>query len=107
MNSKESEGLPEERAGGAPAPSPGCATLSHPMGEGTARGRLPVPTVLRLHRVLEGDVQVEAMILRFIAERYDAKDLLHLPAKVAEAALKRPADFIRAAKNHCEPELRF
>jgi hypothetical protein len=67
--------------------------------------RLPVPTVLRLHRVLEGDVQVEAMILRFIAEQYGAKDLLHLPAKVAEAALKRPADFIRAAKNHCEPEL--
>jgi hypothetical protein len=68
---------------------------------------LPVPTVLRLHRVLEGDVRVEVMILLFIAERYGARDLLHLPAKVAEAALQRPADFIRAAKNHCEPELNF
>lgn len=60
-----------------------------------------------MHRVLEGDVRVEAMILRFIAEQYGARDLLHLPARVAEAALRRPADFIRAAKNHCEPELKF
>ena len=96
MNSKESEGLPEERAGETVATSPA-----------NVPPRLPVPTVLRLHRVLEGDVRVEAMILRYIQERHGAKDLLHLPAKVAEAALKRPADFIRAAKNHCEPELKF
>ena len=69
--------------------------------------RLPVQTVERLHRRLGGDARVEGMILRFIAERYGARDLLHLPANVAEAALQRPADFIRAAKEHCEPELRF
>ena len=90
MNSKESEGLPEERGG-----------------EGTKNPRLSVPTVLRLHRVLEGDVRVEAMILRFIAERYGARDLMHLPANVAKEILKRPADFLRAAKEHCEPELGF
>lgn len=85
----------------SPQPSP-------QRGQGVpANGRLPVHTVLRLHRLLEGDVRVEAMILRFIVERYGARDLLHLPAKVAEAALRRPADFIRAAKSHCEPELNF
>lgn len=84
-----------------------------PEGEGEVTGprcsggRLPVATVLRLHRVLEGDVRVEGMILRFIAEQYGAKDLMHLPAHVAEEILKRPGDFLRAAKNHCEPELRF
>ncbi len=67
----------------------------------------PSPECTVILWLLEGDVRVEAMILQFIAERYGVRDLLHLPAKVAEAALKRPADFIRAAKNHCEPELKF
>ena len=69
--------------------------------------RLPVQTVERLHRLLGGDVQGEGMILRFISDRYGARDLLHLPTKVAAAALQRPGDFIRAVKEHCEPELRF
>ena len=60
-------------------------------------------TVERLHRLVGGDVQVEEMILRFIAARYGAKNLFYLPTKVAEAVIERPWDFIRAAKNHCEP----
>ena len=70
-------------------------------------GRLPVQSIERLHRLLGGDARVEDMILRFIGDRYRARNLLHLPAHVAEAALHRPADFIRAAKQHCEPELVF
>jgi hypothetical protein len=69
--------------------------------------RLPVQMVERLHRVIGGDARAEEMILRFIDERYGARSLIYLPAKVAKEVLRRPADFIQAAKNHCEPELRF
>ena len=72
-----------------------------------ATGRLSVQTVERLHRLLGGDVRVEEMILRFIADRYGAKNLLYLPPQMAKEILKRPADFIQAAKNYCEPELNF
>lgn len=47
------------------------------------------------------------MILQFVKDRYGAANLLHLPEHVAREILKRPSDFMRAAKNHCEPELNF
>ena len=72
-----------------------------------ATGRLSVQTVERLHRLLGGDVRVEGMILTFIKDRYGVATLLHLPPHVAREILKRPADFIQAAKHHCEPELNF
>ena len=72
-----------------------------------ATGRLTVQTVERLHRLLGGDARVEGMILRFIADHYGAAGLLYLPTHVAKEILKRPADFIQAAKNYCEPELKF
>lgn len=78
------------------------ATLTNP-----ATGRLSVQTVERLHRLLGGDPRVEEMILRFIADKYGARNLLYLPPHVAKEILKRPADFIQAAKNYCEPELQF
>ena len=70
-------------------------------------GRLRVGVVQRLHLALGGDPVTEEMILRFIADRYGARNLFYLPPKVAAEALRRPADFIRAAKRHCEPELAF
>jgi hypothetical protein len=69
--------------------------------------RVPVATVERIHRAVGGDPLVEGMILRFIANQYSAKNLLYLSAHVAAQVLKRPADFIRAAKRFCEPELPF
>ena len=69
--------------------------------------RLAVGDVERLHLALGGDPLTEAMVLRFIVDRYGASNLFFLPPKVAEAALRRPADFLRAAKQHCEPELAF
>ena len=72
-----------------------------------ATGRLSGQTVERLHRLLGGDARVEAMILRFIADHYGAPTLLHLPTNVVREILKRPADFLQAAKNYCEPKLRF
>ena len=72
-----------------------------------ALGRLPVRTVERLHAVLAGDPVTEGMVLTFIGVRYGARNLYFLPTNVAEQALKRQADFIRAVKRHCEPELPF
>ena len=78
------------------------ASLTNP-----ATGRLSVQTVERLHRLLGGDPHVEGMVLQFIADKYGAKNLLYLPPHVAKEVLKRPADFLRAVKEHCEPELKF
>jgi hypothetical protein len=78
--------------------------IEHPM---AATGRLPVQTVELLHRLLGGEARVEGMVLRFIADRYGAQNLLYLPPQVAKEILRRPADFIRAAKEFCEPELGF
>jgi hypothetical protein len=78
------------------------ASLTNP-----ATGRLSVQTVERLHRLLGGDAHVEGMVLQFIADKYGAKNLLYLPPHVAKEVLKRPADFLRAVKEHCEPELQF
>jgi hypothetical protein len=70
-------------------------------------GRLPVQTVERLQRLLGGDARVEGMVLGFIADKYGARNLSELPLHVAEAALKRPADLMRAAKRYCDAELVF
>ena len=72
-----------------------------------ATGRLTVQTVEHLHRLLGGDARVEAMVLRFIADQYGGRNLCFLPAKVAVEVIRRPADFLRAVKQHCEPELPF
>jgi len=70
-------------------------------------GRLTVATVERMHALLGGDQRTEEMITEFIGERYGAKSLLELPVRVASQVLRRPTDFIGAAKRFCEPELPF
>lgn len=86
----------------SPSPAPASEGLQNP-----ATGRLSVQTVERLHRLLGGDARIEGMVLQFIGDQYGAKNLLCLPPHVAKEILKRPADFLRAAKEHCEPELPF
>ena len=68
---------------------------------------LSAQEVLRLERWLGGDPRTEEAVLRFIGDRYGARNLLHLPPKVAGQVLARPGDFLRAVKRHCEPELGF
>ena len=70
-------------------------------------GRLPVQVVEHLHRLVGGDARVERMVERFIADQYGAKNLFYLPPNVASGIIRRPADFLSAVKNHCEPELSF
>ena len=67
--------------------------------------RLSAGTVLRIERLVGGDLMTEEQILRFIRARYGARSLVFLPPQVAAEVCKRPADFIRAAKRYCEPEL--
>ena len=86
----------------------GEGEISNPATGAEARpGRVSVQTVERLHRLLGGDARIEAMVLQFIGDKYGAKNLLQLPPHVAKEILKRPADFLQAAKNYCEPELKF
>ncbi len=68
---------------------------------------LPLETVRRLHHALGGDPVTEEMIIQFIGHRWGARNLFYLPPNVAAEALRRPADFIRAAKQHSQPELPF
>jgi hypothetical protein len=63
--------------------------------------------VQRIERLVGGDPVVEDQVLRFIAARYGAKSLVYLPRPVVAVIVKRPADFIRAAKHYCQPELGF
>ena len=93
----------DESLGAAPHPASGHLL---PRAEKDA-GRLPVQVVEHLHRLLGGDAHVEAMVLKFIADKYAAPNLLYLPPAVASQIIKRPADFLTAVKNYCEPELQF
>jgi hypothetical protein len=68
-------------------------------------GRLPVQVVEHLHRLLGGDARLEKMVADYIQFRWQANSLLEIPAKAASEIIRRPADFLTAAKNHCEPEL--
>ena len=67
--------------------------------------RLPATTVDYIHRLVGGDPVTEDRILRFIAAQYGAKNLFYLPPNAAAQVRKRPADFIRAANQYCQPEL--
>jgi hypothetical protein len=72
---------------------------------GEQPGRLPVATVQRIERLVGRDAVTEDQVLRFIGARYGARNLFYLPAHVAAQVCRRPADFVRAARCYCQPEL--
>ena len=61
--------------------------------------------VEHMERLIGGDPVTEAQVVRFIGAKYGAKSLFFLPPAVAREVLRRPADFVRAAKHYCQPEL--
>jgi hypothetical protein len=69
--------------------------------------RLPVPVVEHLHRLVGGDPHTEQVVLDYIKFRWKAPDLFYVPPKVASEIIRRPADFLSAAKNFSQPELSF
>jgi hypothetical protein len=75
--------------------------------QSNSKSQLSVGEVERLHRLLGGDNRTEEMVLRFIADKYGARNLSYLPKTVAHQIFKRPTDFLRAVKQYCEPELHF
>ena len=79
----------------------------HRWPAGRCAVRLPVHLVEHLQRVIGGDARVEKMVRRYIADRHQAQELWQLPPAVALEIVKRPGDFIRDAKQYCEPELSF
>ena len=70
-------------------------------------GRLSVQTVEHLHRLIGGDARTENMVLDYIQFRWKAKSLFGIPPKAATQIIRRPSDFLTAAKKYCEPELMF
>ena len=68
---------------------------------------ITIGEVERLHHLLGGDPILEGHILDFILDKYGARNLLHLPPAVAQEIARRPADFIRAVKQHIAPLLPF
>lgn len=70
-------------------------------------GRLRVIDVQRMHNVIGGDPVTEALIVRFIGDRYGARSLFRVGPRVAAGILHRPVAFIRAAKKHNEIEVSF
>jgi hypothetical protein len=75
------------------------------MSAETQNARVSADTVRRMERLVGGDPVTEEQILRFIGARYGARNLFYLPPNVAAEVCKRPTDFIRAAKQYCQPEL--
>lgn len=74
-------------------------------GESPALPGLPVQVVEHLHRLLGGDARVEAMVLDYVEYRWQHRDLFRIPPNVASQIIRRPGDFLKAVKQHCEPEL--
>ena len=81
--------------------------MANPRWQMNARPQLRAGEVDALHRVIGGDVMTEWAVLRFIAARYGARSLFFLPRNVAAGIKNRPGDFLRAAKQFEQPELRF
>ena len=70
----------------------------------SAGARLPAATVQRMSVSLAGmgDGGPGLEVHRVV---YGATGLLYLPRHVGVEVLKRPANFIRAVKLYCQPEL--
>jgi len=64
-------------------------------------------TVTKLELALGGDVATQQQILDFIQMKYGARNLIHLPAKVAAKALLVPSRMVAAAKGYAEQYVPF
>ncbi|MEI6195336.1 MAG: hypothetical protein WCS42_13510 [Verrucomicrobiota bacterium] len=67
--------------------------------------RLPVDVVEHIHRLVGGDARTEDMVLDYVEFRWKKRDLFYIPAAAATQIIRRPADFLTAAKIYSEPEL--
>lgn len=68
---------------------------------------LTAEQVRRLEQLLGGDPVTEGHVLIFIKSKFGARNLQEIPEKTAQEICRRPADFLRAVKQFCMPELAF
>jgi len=69
--------------------------------------RLAVDVVKNLERVLGGDPVTEALVLRYIGERWGAINLFLLPASSAAEIRQNPTAFLATVREHYAPRLGF
>jgi len=50
-------------------------------------------------RQLGGDPETEQAVMVFIYRKWGVKNLWRLPARIADEIIKRPADFLKRAKD--------
>jgi len=50
-------------------------------------------------RLLGGDPETEQAIMVFIRRKWGVKNLWRIPARIADEIIKRPADFLKRAKD--------
>lgn len=60
---------------------------------------LPPTTCWELMRQLGGDPETEQAVMVFIRRKWGVKNLWRLPARIADEIIKRPADFLKRAKD--------
>lgn len=66
--------------------------------------RLPVSTVMKLHRLLGGHAPTEEAVLTFIRDKYGCCSLAHLSPNIAAAIVDRPHSFLEAVSKHTQPQ---
>ena len=50
-------------------------------------------------RLLGGDPETEQAVMVFIYRKWGVKNLWRIPARIADEIIKRPADFLKRAKD--------
>ena len=50
-------------------------------------------------RLLGGDPETEQAVMVFIRRKWGVKNLWRIPARIADEIIKRPADFLKRAKD--------
>jgi len=60
--------------------------------------RLPLQTMHILHQLLGGVATTETQVLDFIEAHYGVRNLFYLSHRLAGEIIKRPHDFLKAAK---------
>ena len=62
------------------------------------KSRLTAQEVWQLERLVGDDVEDQEAVLAFISHFYSADNLFWVPRRVYEEIVRRPGDFVRAAR---------
>ena len=68
------------------------------------KSRLTAQEVWQLERLVGDDVEDQEAVLAFISHFYSADNLFWVPRRVYEEIVRRPGDFVRAARGFVSTE---